>query len=64
MTDEKNTAFIFSMTDTSLLVEAINGAIDLERLAATELAHRGLDQGGDWVGFDRAEEILNQTFPQ
>ena len=64
MTDAKNPSYIFCMTYTSLLVDAINGAIDLERLAATELANRGLDQGGNWVGFDKAKEILHKTFPQ
>ena len=57
MSDKKNPNYIFSMTDTSLLLQAIRGEIDLNTLAKEELANRGLDGNGVWVGFARAKEI-------
>lgn len=44
---------------TKVLASAARGEFDLNRLAREELASRGLDQQGDWVGFDRAKEIHN-----
>lgn len=40
-----------------VLAAAARGELDLNRLAREELASRGLDQNGAWVGFDRAREI-------
>ena len=42
---------------TRLLTAAAQGAIDLNQLARSELAGRGLDMNGHWVGFARAAEI-------
>jgi hypothetical protein len=55
--DELNPRFIFSLTHTDLLVKAINGKIDLTQLAMIELANRGLDKNGQWVGFAEAKKI-------
>jgi hypothetical protein len=52
--DSLNLRFLFSLTRTELLVDAINGRIDLEWLARQELANRGLDASGKWVGFAEA----------
>lgn len=38
----------------AILVEVRRGEVDLNRLAALELANRGLDPDGRWVGFERA----------
>jgi hypothetical protein len=38
----------------SVLVAAANGEVDLNRLALQELANRGYDRQGNWVGFKRA----------
>lgn len=38
----------------SLFAAAARGEVDLNALARAELAARGLDQGGRWVGFDAA----------
>ena len=43
-----------------VLVAATSGEIDLNRLAREELAARGLDAHGVWVGFDRARTLLNE----
>ena len=42
---------------TKVLVAATRGEVDLNRLARKELAYRGLDEDGLWVGFKRASEI-------
>lgn len=42
---------------TKLLVAAIRGDIDLNAIARRELASRGLDRDGRWVGFEKAREI-------
>ena len=55
--DELDPRYIFNLTHTQLLVEALNGAFDLDYLAARQLANRGLDKKGVWVGFDKAKEI-------
>ena len=42
---------------TKVLAAAARGELDLNRLAREELAARGLDDKGVWVGFDRAKRI-------
>jgi hypothetical protein len=39
---------------TKVLAAAARGEIDLNRLAREELANRGLDTQGKWVGFTQA----------
>ena len=55
--DETNPAFLFSLTATDLLLAAAAGMIDPALLAQRELANRGLDLEGQWVGFDVARQI-------
>lgn len=42
---------------TKVLAAAARGELDLNRLAREEMASRGLDRDGNWVGFDRARQI-------
>jgi hypothetical protein len=55
--DATNPAFTFSCTNNALLLAIADGILDANGLARQELADRGLDQDGTWVGFDRAREI-------
>jgi hypothetical protein len=55
--DATDPRFLFSTTSTSLLLAAAAGLIDPVALARRELASRGLDADGAWVGFDRARQI-------
>ena len=48
----------------SVLVEVTAGRVDLNRLAREELANRGYDQDGVWVGFKAAAKLLEQDSPQ
>ena len=42
---------------TEVLAAVARGELDLNKLAREELAARGLDQHGHWVGFEKAAEI-------
>jgi len=46
---------------TAVLAAVASGEIDLNRIAREELAGRGLDTNGRWVGFERAAEIHGLT---
>ncbi len=55
--DETNPAFLLATTPPSLLLAIVNGLIDPVQLAREQLANRGLDANGLWVGFDEAARI-------
>jgi len=57
LNDFENPEYMFSTTHTSLLTKIAKGQIDPIRLAKEELANRGLDDNGKWVGFQKAREI-------
>ena len=44
---------------TKVLAAVARGELDLNRLAKEELAARGLDDKGVWIGFDRAKKLHN-----
>lgn len=58
--DDLNPDFLFSITATEHLVNAVQNKIDFLKLAHRELAARGLDCGGKWVGFEKAASIHSQ----
>lgn len=62
LSDDLNPEFIFSNTDTSLLVMVAQGKIDSKFLAHKQLAARGLNASGQWVGFKEAEKFLSQKY--
>jgi hypothetical protein len=47
------------LASNKVLAAAARGELDLNRLAREELAARGLDQNGVWVGFEQAAKIHN-----
>ncbi len=55
--DSENPDFLFSTTATVLLLAIESGAIDPVALARRELANRGVDRSGSWVGFPTATRI-------
>ena len=57
ISDDKNPDFLFSTVDTSLVVKIANKKIDAVKYAKKELANRGFDKKGKWVGFDQAKKI-------
>ena len=56
--DDVNPNYLFQTTSTQLLVNILNDDfVDLKYYIKRELANRGLNKDGLWVGFDKAEEI-------
>jgi len=49
---------------TKVLVAVVAGELDLNRLASEELAARGMNHQGRWVGFDAARSLLQSTEPK
>lgn len=43
----------------NVIIAAANRRINLNKMARCELANRGLDQSGSWVGFKKARALLN-----
>ena len=62
MSDDKNPKYIFQMTDTALLLNIAKDEIDPVKLAKDELANRGLDSQGKWIGFDRAKRFWDHIY--
>jgi len=54
--DALDPRFIFNSTANQLLTEALNGEFDINYLVRRELANRGLDEEGNWIGFDQAKK--------
>ena len=51
----------FLQTLTIPMVAAIaRGDIDVQQLARKELASRGVDMSGKWIGFDAANALMKQ----
>ncbi len=47
----------------ALLAAAARGEVDLNQMAREELASRGLDSAGRWVGFVQANALLAAAPP-
>lgn len=45
------------IASSKVLAAVARGELDLNRLAREELAARGQDENGQWVGFERAAQI-------
>jgi hypothetical protein len=45
----------------AILTAAARDELDLNDLARRELANRGLDHNGQWVGFDNAQRIHDRS---
>lgn len=61
MTDDRNPAYLFQGTHISLVLAIARGELDAVALARREMATRGLDRTGAWVGFDRAAQAWGLT---
>ena len=49
------------LADTAVLARIARGELDLHTLARRELANRGCDDSGRWVGFNAAKSWLELT---
>ena len=45
------------LADARILAAVARGELDLNAVARRELANRGLDHRGKWVGFEKAAQI-------
>ena len=45
------------IADAKILAAVARGELDLNAVARQELANRGLDRNGKWVGFEEARRI-------
>ena len=48
------------IADATILAAVARGQLDLNAVARRELANRGLDQHGTWVGFAKAAQIAEK----
>lgn len=55
--DAENPLFVFNITGSLMLTMLAYGDIDPVEIAKMELANRGLDKEGKWVGFEEAEKL-------
>ena len=55
--DDTNPDFLFSGTNDALVLAIAEGLINPVRLAKWQLASRGLNRNGQWVGFAEAQRI-------
>jgi len=53
--DNENPDFMFNGVWTTLLSQIAKGEIDANFYARKELANRGLDLNGNWIGFKAAK---------
>ena len=58
ISDEINPAYLFNLTYTDLLTRIASGEINCQQLAKQQLADRGLDLNGTWIGFKAAKAAL------
>ena len=49
----------FQVLPVNLIVAAAKGEVNLNDYAKLELASRGLDENGHWIGFKQAREHFN-----
>jgi hypothetical protein len=52
--DRGNPNLMLQTIDTDLVIAIATGVLDAVKLARRELANRGLDETGRWIGFDAA----------
>jgi hypothetical protein len=64
MKDDDNPQFIFSSTNTELLIQIANDKLDAVYLAKKELINRSISKNGSWSGFaEAAKQWLAQDKP-
>jgi len=48
------------LIQTEVFVAILNGQLDMVEVARKELMNRGRNAEGDWVGFEKSEELLGK----
>lgn len=57
MTDEENPEYMFQGVPTSLVLKVALKKVDAIYQAKKELANRGFDKNGKWIGFPEAKKL-------
>lgn len=57
--DDQNPEYAFQTIQTTILKDIANGSLDARELARRELANRGRNTNGEWIGFNEAKKQLN-----
>jgi len=55
--DEKNPSLMFGLTDNDILSGIVKGEIDPVVIAKYTLSVRGLDNDGNWIGFEASARL-------
>jgi len=61
ISDEENPEFMFQTMHMKLVIAIANGKINAKKAALEELANRGYDKNGKWVGWDEDPSQTAQT---
>jgi hypothetical protein len=56
--DEENPLFLFNTTSTNLLVKLLGKEINLPTLIRLQLRERGVNDKGQWIGFEKAKQLM------
>ena len=51
--ENENPVYLFNSTSKDILLDLINGKIDAVELARIELSNRGLDETGQFIGWNK-----------
>lgn len=54
---EQRMEWALQVIDIDLLIAAANGELDIQEAIAKNMANRGRNKKGDWVGFEAAKKI-------
>ncbi len=56
--DEENPLFLFSTTSTNLLAKLLSKEFNILTLVRMQLRERGVNDKGQWIGFDKAAKSI------
>ena len=58
METEEDDCGFFQLAKSAFLSRVVKGEIDLNAWVKLELANRGLDKNGKWIGFDKSKKLF------
>jgi len=61
--DDQAPQYVFRTTDSDLLAALLRAEVDLNALARAEMANRGLDRDGKWIGHQAAAALWRKGVP-
>jgi len=61
--DDRNPRYLFATTHSDLLAALLRAEVDLNALARAEMANRGLDRDGKWIGHQAAAALWRKGVP-